>query len=116
MCGSQQTDKRSNSPREILFGPPPTSVFKKALTQTAGVILRVLHRAFRFLSDNLHVSTFVFFLEVGENIWPMHCYPKVLADGKASKRERENRGGGRHPVEVLPPLRQLSLMKRGRRV
>lgn len=33
-----------------------------------------------------------FFLEVGENIWPKHCYPKVLADGKASKRERKRKG------------------------
>lgn len=41
MCGSQQANKPSNSPREILFGPPPTSVFKKAATQTAGVIHRV---------------------------------------------------------------------------
>lgn len=92
-------------------------MFKKASTQTAGVIHRVfLRRAFRFLSDNLRLSTFVFFLEVGENIWPKHCYPKVLADGKASKRVRERRGRGgerRHPVEVLPPLRQLCLMKRG---
>lgn len=39
---ASKADKRSNSPREILFGPPPTSVFKKASTQTAGVI----HRGF----------------------------------------------------------------------
>lgn len=51
--------------------------------------------------------------------------PRCRLDGKASQRERKKErvgGGGResergeHPVEVLPPLRRLPLMKsRGRR-
>ena len=81
--------------RMLYFSKSAITVFKSP-TATSGLLLQTDHviHLFMMLIHGLvrePASQHFCFLEVEENIWSKHCCPEMLADGKASERERERR-------------------------
>lgn len=91
--------------RMLYFSERDITVFKPP-TAMSGLLLQTDHviHLFMMLIHGLvrePASQHFCFLEVEENIWSKHCCPEMLADGKASEREREKESASRAKYFLL---------------